>query len=174
MHDDVFVGILNGTDPARVVVLNNLFPKFIHASPSGQTNNMIPDDSHLANCTLSYLTMDSTSWWQLTEGDVSPSFIVLSDSVPAFATLSSYGIIGLYVAVVLTVGRFIRMIITDLTLRIMYEDLPNPDLILQLCLDILLAREFGEFETEETLFWRLITVFRSPQLLLELTHMKVD
>jgi hypothetical protein len=123
-------------------------------SPNATTNNTVPG----TNLTFSSPAV-SGGWWNVgfpqsirdnstaaNETTTSDPFTYFfSDSVPAISSISSYGIIGLYVAIVFTIGKFIRLAITDLTLRIIYEDLPYPDPVLQLCFDTLLAREFRVF-----------------------------
>ena len=164
-------------DPGSYAIdVPNCYPKLLHSMPNGQVFNLAPEGQMMINCTLKYVVNDNqASWWDFyikddTENLIGPTFNVLSDNIPAISSLSSYGIIGLYVAVVFAAGRFIRIILSDLTLRIIYEDLPNPDPIVRLCSDTVLAREFGDFETEETLYWQLITLYRSPQQLLEKTR----
>lgn len=168
----ILLELLNGTSREPEFALDNLFPKAIHAFPSGQTSSLAPEGTFLANCTLKFRQSPDINsvWWELYEGGRSPEFVILSDNIAALSSLSSYGVIGLYVAVVFAVGRFLRMMISDLTLRIMYEDLPEPDALLNMCTDILLAREFKDFETEETLYWQLITIFRSPETLIAKTR----
>lgn len=51
--------------------------------------------------------------------------------------------IARYLSLVLIVGKFMRVMVTGAMYRIMYEELPNVDRILQLCLDIFLVREAG-------------------------------
>jgi hypothetical protein len=178
----------NGTSKTDIPI-SNLYPQFLHALPDGRVINLAPDSAPLyTNCTLRYHQLgnaDNSSsvvaWWELFENISNttldaPQLYILSDNVPIsiFASLSSYGLLGLYVVVVFAAGRFIRSAISDLTLHIMYEDLPNPDPVLQICSETLLAREFGDFETEETLYWQLITLFRSPQSLMAKTHIKEE
>ncbi|KDD75824.1 hypothetical protein H632_c483p0, partial [Helicosporidium sp. ATCC 50920] len=84
-------------------------------------------------------------------------------------TLSRFGIIGLYTVFVYGIGRFLRLTITNLRMRIPYEDLPNPKRLIALCQDIYIARAEGELALEEELYWALINVYRLPAVMLELT-----
>jgi len=96
---------------------------------------------------------------------------VFSDKVsPASLNfLVSYGIIGLYVSVVLVIGRFFRTLYLGLAETIMFRELPSVDRISQLCSDILLVRELGEFELEEDLYAKLVYLYRSPKTMLRWT-----
>ena len=71
--------------------------------------------------------------------------------------------------VVFTAGRFLRMLVTGQTSKIVNEDLPNVDKVLKLCDALLTAREMGDHEKEEILYWLLIDLFRSPERLRERT-----
>jgi len=55
----------------------------------------------------------------------------------------------------------------------MFVELPNPDLLLKLCLDIYMVRECGELRLEEDLFSQLIFLYRSPETLIKVTRRKV-
>jgi len=83
-------------------------------------------------------------------------------------------VIGLYVSLVLVVGRFVRMWLQGLSFRIMFVELPMPDFLLKLCLDIYLVRECGELRVEEELFSQLLFLYRSPETLVKVTKQKVD
>eukprot|EP00727_Mastigamoeba_balamuthi_P010383 m51a1_g5968 hypothetical protein (2224) ;mRNA; f:181542-200918 len=65
--------------------------------------------------------------------------------------VANVGVIGLYATVVLTVARFVRGIVSGLSHVIMFENLPNPDPLLQLCTDILMARQDEDLMLEELL-----------------------
>jgi piezo-type mechanosensitive ion channel component 1/2 len=84
-------------------------------------------------------------------------------------TLSSVGITGLYVTLVFGLGRFLRLSINNLRMRIPYQDLPDVRHLWTLCSDITIAREEKEFMLEEQLFYSLINIYRSPSVLFELT-----
>ena len=90
-----------------------------------------------------------------------------------FSTFSFCSIIGLYVSLVLVLGRFIRVtFFTGSSYRIMFEELPVVDKVLQLCLDIYMVRENRDFLLEEDLFSKLIFLYRSPETLLRWTKLK--
>ena len=84
-------------------------------------------------------------------------------------TLSSVGITGLYVTLVFGLGRFLRMSLTNIRMRIPYQDLPNVSHLTTLCNDIAVAREEGELLLEEHLFYSLLNIYRSPAVLFEVT-----
>lgn len=87
-------------------------------------------------------------------------------------TLSSFGITGLYITVVYAVGRLLRLSMSNLRTRIMYEDLPNTKRLVALCEDIYIARAEGELLLEGELYFAMISIYRSPQVLFELTKKK--
>jgi len=66
------------------------------------------------------------------------------------------------------------MWLQGLSFRIMFVELPNPDFLLKLCLDIYLVRECGELMVEEDLFCQLLFLYRSPETLIKVTKQKVD
>lgn len=81
-------------------------------------------------------------------------------------SLASVGLIGLYVGVVLAVARFLRLSVTDLAFRIIYEDMPACEELISYCEDIYLARQDGDLVLEEELFRELIEIYRSPETII--------
>ncbi|XP_077192348.1 piezo-type mechanosensitive ion channel component 2-like [Paroedura picta] len=84
--------------------------------------------------------------------------------------LAAHGIVGLYMSVVLVIGKFIREFFNGISRSIMFEELPCVDRILKLCRDIFLVREAGELELEEQLFAKLIFLYRSPETMIKWTR----
>lgn len=76
------------------------------------------------------------------------------------------------ITIVFTVGRFLRMSVSDLQYNIVYEDIPAPIDIITMCEDIFLAREAGDLHLERDLFNELIQLYRSPESLIAITAPK--
>ncbi|XP_071494350.1 piezo-type mechanosensitive ion channel component 2-like isoform X1 [Diadema antillarum] len=131
---------------------------------------------HLSNGSVSKLSGD-VEWWEASgENDTDIRLLTFNERVASelLAPLSSYGIIGLYVSLVLVIGRFVRMYFSGVSYQIMFNELPNVDRILKLCLDIYLVRESGEMELEEDLTAKLIFLYRSPETIIKVTKWKTD
>uniref|UniRef100_A0A8C3RQQ0 Piezo-type mechanosensitive ion channel component n=1 Tax=Chelydra serpentina TaxID=8475 RepID=A0A8C3RQQ0_CHESE len=122
-----------------------------------------------------------TEWWVIREWTPTCSgnacsknmeLIIYNDKVSpsSLGFLAGYGIVGLYMSVVLVIGKFIREFFNGISRSIMFEELPNVDRILKLCTDIFLVREIGELELEEQLFAKLIFLYRSPETMIKWTR----
>ena len=81
-------------------------------------------------------------------------------------------IMGLYVSIVLVIGKFVRGFFSEISHSIMFEELPCVDRILKLCQDIFLVRETRELELEEELYAKLIFLYRSPETMIQWTREK--
>uniref|UniRef100_A0A8C9WSH8 Piezo type mechanosensitive ion channel component 1 (Er blood group) n=1 Tax=Scleropages formosus TaxID=113540 RepID=A0A8C9WSH8_SCLFO len=119
-------------------------------------------------------------WWDIGIADPSTQdcnvlpMVIFNDKVspPSLGFLAGYGIMGLYVSVVLVIGKFVRGFFSEISHSIMFEELPCVDRILKLCTDIFLVRETGELELEEELYSKLIFLYRSPETMIKWTREK--
>ncbi|KFP72525.1 Piezo-type mechanosensitive ion channel component 1, partial [Acanthisitta chloris] len=119
-------------------------------------------------------------WWVVRLKDAPPSdsnilpMVIFNDKVspPSLGFLAGYGIMGLYVSIVLVIGKFVRGFFSEISHSIMFEELPCVDRILKLCQDIFLVRETGELELEEELYAKLIFLYRSPETMIKWTREK--
>jgi len=82
----------------------------------------------------------------------------------------SWTIIGIYLGVVYTIGRFLRMVFQDASKRMIYEELPDTELLEDLCNGIYISRIHGLLETEYGLYYELVRIYRSPMLLLSVSQ----
>lgn len=102
--------------------------------------------------------------------------VVLVSSLVATGALASFsklvgGVTGMYVVYVLAVGSFARSLTTNLVGKIPFHDLPNTHRLTRLTEDIYAMRRSREFVLEEKLFWLLIRIYRSPNVLFEFTRL---
>uniref|UniRef100_A0A8C3SJV3 Piezo type mechanosensitive ion channel component 1 n=1 Tax=Chelydra serpentina TaxID=8475 RepID=A0A8C3SJV3_CHESE len=184
--------LLQGTRDAAVQV-PHLFPKYIRA-PNGPEANpvkqLLPEEEN------SYLGVEVQlkrervgtggsndsflEWWvvqlaecQQQDCNILP-MVIFNDKVspPSLGFLAGYGIMGLYVSIVLVIGKFVRGFFSEISHSIMFEELPCVDRILKLCQDIFLVRETGELELEEELYAKLIFLYRSPETMIKWTREK--
>ncbi|XP_051565072.1 piezo-type mechanosensitive ion channel component 1 isoform X1 [Myxocyprinus asiaticus] len=179
--------LLVGSRKDPVLVLQ-MFPNYIRA-PSGAEAKPVHQlydggEEGYQNVTLSLMRVGSLNetgaqeWWDISiancrKCDVLP-MIIFNDKVspPSLGFLAGYGIMGLYVSVVLVIGKFVRGFFSEISHSIMFEELPCVDRILKLCMDIFLVRETGELELEEELYSKLIFLYRSPETMIKWTREK--
>ncbi|XP_064579034.1 piezo-type mechanosensitive ion channel component 1 isoform X2 [Zonotrichia leucophrys gambelii] len=183
--------MLDGTR-TEPVALQNLFPKYIQASngleaepieelqPDGEENFLDVELQLKQERRGSGPGEHFVEWWVLRQKDA-PSkvgsilpMVIFNDKVspPSLGFLAGYGIMGLYVSVVLVIGKFVRDFFSEVSHSIMFEELPYVDRILKLCQDIFLVRETGELELEEELYAKLIFLYRSPETMIKWTREK--
>jgi hypothetical protein len=161
--------LLTGQRPSLDVV--NLLPQVLEVPSVGQpvavnftsvpktfTLRRVPGPA-LAGLNAVWLTVDSA--WTL----------YLHNHRVSGHRLSNYGVLGLYATFVYAVARTLRNSLSNLPLRIPFEDLPNPDILIAICDDLLRVREFLDFRSEESLFWQLTEIFRRPHDLHDLTQL---
>ncbi|KAI6200835.1 Piezo-type mechanosensitive ion channel component [Aphelenchoides besseyi] len=83
------------------------------------------------------------------------------------------GITAMYIAIVYFAARILRSVVTSEPLSVIINEMPNPDYLLKVCMDIYLVREERDFALEEDLFAKLIFLFRSPETLIRWTRYKI-
>ncbi|XP_032985414.1 piezo-type mechanosensitive ion channel component 1 isoform X3 [Rhinolophus ferrumequinum] len=181
--------LLDGTSDQSVVI-PNLFPKYIRA-PNGPEANPVKqlqpneEDDYLGvRIQLRRERVGSGAagfleWWVIELQDCQADcnllpMVIFSDKVspPSLGFLAGYGIMGLYVSIVLVIGKFVRGFFSEISHSIMFEELPCVDRILKLCQDIFLVRETRELELEEELYAKLIFLYRSPETMIKWTREK--
>ncbi|XP_059523049.1 piezo-type mechanosensitive ion channel component 1 isoform X2 [Myotis daubentonii] len=171
-------------------VIPNLFPKYIRA-PNGPEAN--PVKQLQPNEEADYLGVriqlrrervgsgaaGFLEWWVIELQDCQADcnllpMVIFNDKVspPSLGFLAGYGIMGLYVSIVLVIGKFVRGFFSEISHSIMFEELPCVDRILKLCQDIFLVRETRELELEEELYAKLIFLYRSPETMIKWTREK--
>ncbi|XP_065315038.1 piezo-type mechanosensitive ion channel component 2-like isoform X2 [Gordionus sp. m RMFG-2023] len=179
----------NSTKP---ILIEHVFPRYVRVPAKEKPSYVRPlipkGPMGFKDVTIKLQTQriegTRVQWWEVKEAPKNPheeyylpcclTIIAFSDLVfpGTFTFFAQYGIIGLYVSLVLVIGRLVRSFVSGLYGRIMFDELPDVDRVLQLCLDIYLVRESGEFQLEEELFAKLIFLYRSPETLIKWTKQK--
>ncbi|RXN25195.1 piezo-type mechanosensitive ion channel component 2-like protein [Labeo rohita] len=185
----------NGTEKA--VLIEGIFPRYIRApsdSNARPIEQLYKKEKEYMNIILSLHKSSTNStegvqeWWIVNQTEAGPlpvardasnpglEFYIFSDQVspPSLGFLAGYGIMGLYMSVVLVIGKFVREFFSGISHTIMFEELPNVDRILKLCTDIFLVRETGELDLEEDLYAKLIFLYRSPETMIKWTREKSE
>eukprot|EP00929_Paragymnodinium_shiwhaense_P093066 TRINITY_DN53122_c0_g2_i1.p1 TRINITY_DN53122_c0_g2~~TRINITY_DN53122_c0_g2_i1.p1 ORF type:complete len:2885 (-),score=452.52 TRINITY_DN53122_c0_g2_i1:224-8878(-) len=182
---DHFVELLNSTTiESGSVKVQNLFQQDLFINTASQVTEL----GSVTNKSIMEVILQADSgglpsWSIVTNssdpaaGD-SPSFVAASQKAPP-GTTSSQGSAGnaastitvtsIYLGIVYTIGRFLRFTYQDSSKRILYEELPDTDLLHDLCDGIYIARIQGNLETEFRLYYELIRIYRSPLLLGEVS-----
>mmetsp|Transcript_22704 Transcript_22704/g.17130 ORF Transcript_22704/g.17130 Transcript_22704/m.17130 type:complete len:133 (+) Transcript_22704:2623-3021(+) len=89
-------------------------------------------------------------------------------------SLGSWSILGLYVAVVYAVGAIIRLVFERISQRVVYEEMPYPEKIFEICEGIFIAQQEGDLVKEKLLYTMLIRLYRSPETIIKITGDKLD
>jgi len=122
-------------------------------------------DTRLSSKSFSYPCVSTGSGPEV----VLVSALVATGALASFSKLVG-GVTGMYLVYVLAVGSFARSLSTNLVHKIPFNDLPSTRRIGRLIEDIYAMRRSREFHVEEKLFWLLIRIYRSPQVLFEFSR----
>ncbi|XP_054741446.1 piezo-type mechanosensitive ion channel component isoform X2 [Anastrepha obliqua] len=188
----------NGTATSKAVELPDLVPKFIKILNSGDVqivHQLMPNGQSYRPLSIRMRTSSAARiWWEIADFcdddfhteflkklplDKCNSGIVLytfnDKKFPStFSFITKGGILGVYTTFVIVASRFFKSFIGGQNRKIMFEDMPYVDRVLQLCLDIYLVREALEFALEEDLFAKLIFLYRSPETMIKWTRPKEE
>ncbi|XP_013133441.1 PREDICTED: piezo-type mechanosensitive ion channel component [Papilio polytes] len=198
---DTLLQLLTGTSPPDTWLhVKTLFPKFVKvfnkgaAKPAYQLMPPTTDDDENArlyrNVELRLERDGSAMYWRVREAcetrDPMASIPMNNCDMLVMYTfndklfpetlnfISAGGIIGLYTTFVFLASRVLRGFFSGIYTKIMFDDLPNVDRVLQLCLDIYLVREALELALEEDLFAKLVFLYRSPETMIKWTRPKEE
>ncbi|CAK0876518.1 unnamed protein product, partial [Prorocentrum cordatum] len=97
---------------------------------------------------------------------------ILSDKIPsnqANQGSSGMSLKGLYLGVVLTTGNLLRVLFRDSSKRVIYEEVADTSLMRDLVDGIYIVRMQGNLRVEFELYYQLLSILRSPELLLQVT-----
>jgi len=188
---DNFLKVLYGGNGAKFTI-EGLLPRFITLpgstgdsySPCEQTTTAsqckpVVYEITYYGCFDTYtcnITSEGWDFWGIsqvpedTDGLFSSSTVEIvfvhtpvSNSSNVLGTIAAYGIVGIYVTLIIAIANVVRGMTSEVSHEIMFVLLPNPFELIQTCRDIILARMDGDLLLEEELSNELIQIYRSPE-----------
>ena len=195
---NIILALKNKQNPSKYsIIIKDAFPKIIRLSGKKFTfgkfdqkhkynnNNKEWTDIKLnlfqsiePNSTSSdvYWTMNQTNvYMPFSNNDNELTFLFINeDVISSFFGFNSDGsipfsIVGIYATLVYAVGKFVRMFFDKISQRVIYEEMPNPDQLFELCEGVFIYRLQRNLEKENFLHDLLIRIYRSPETLIKIT-----
>ncbi|VDK76424.1 unnamed protein product [Onchocerca ochengi] len=171
MQSKIFLDLINGN--VTTARMSFPFAQFLLAPPN---DYLLP--VNVINLALKRI--HSVSTWQY-HGDYwsvtwDQKFVIFVDRViPSWITIivGSGGMIAMYIAVILVVGRFVREIVRTPIHKAVIENIPNCENLLRLFHDIYVVREKRKFYLESRLYGKLVFLMRSPETLIRWCRYRV-
>ena len=108
------------------------------------------------------------NWYVETEDNEGIKFVTFSDLYSQVTF--GYDVLTFYVTFVIVAGRVIRAIFLGNAERIMYIQMVNPNRLFALCEGIKISRMGNDYLREEKLYYLLIDLMRSPEIIKNMTQ----
>jgi len=105
----------------------------------------------------------STYSWSLNSTNSGIEFITWSEQVTT--AILGYTALTLYISVVIVIGNYIKELTRGSSTRIIIRDIPDPDELLNLCEGVIIYRLQNNLKMEAELYYILIDILRSPEIL---------
>ena len=127
------------------------------------------DNNNSVNYFNSYFTFGIKEADNTTQ---SVEFHTFSDQISE--TTQGYSVLTFYISFVLLAGTYIREYLQSEPVTIMFDEMPHPKKIVDLCEGVKIARYGYDFKNEEFLYTILIELLRSPDYLKLITDSSLD
>ncbi|TDH69418.1 hypothetical protein CCR75_002851 [Bremia lactucae] len=176
------------TENVSLIHIESLYPAVVQLTAS---RGVLQRSTGMQSVTITKHALKESTWWSM-KPDVNSSdassycsstypfcIVAVSDKIVQGLTtlgISSYGIMAVYIFVVVTVGSAVKGFFRGKVYHIQYEELPDPDDVLELVEGIYIARKeqyVGHLKDEVRLFESLVRMLRSPETLLKVTGTNV-
>ena len=173
-----------GDATSSAVLLPSCYPRYLSLSSTDSSITdsvtvLSTDAADLNTCALVYHPFNSSqpSWWEVLDGRAgangtlgevtadAPPLYVFSQRIPSSNSLN-LGLVAIYVTVVLAIGLKVRVYVQGNSGNLIYQQVPDPSVVLTMCKDLYSARLLRQLVLEEQLYVALINLLRSPERLL--------
>ena len=108
------------------------------------------------------------NWYIETDNNEGIKFVTFSDLYSKVTF--GYDVLTFYVTFVILAGKVIRAVFLGSAERIMYRQMVNPNRLFSLCEGIKISRIRNDFLQEEKLYYLLIDLMRSPEIIKNMTQ----
>ena len=129
---------------------------------------LISNNRNKIKLTLKREEINVYNWYIETENNEGIKFITFSDLYSQVTF--GYDVLTFYVTFVILAGQVIRGIFLGSAERIMFYQMVNPNRLLSLCEGIKISRIRNDFLQEEKLYYLLIDLMRSPEIIKNMTQ----
>ena len=136
--------------------------------PNDEKPMALDNDKKRINLTLKRDDNNVFNWYLETEKNEGIKFVTFSDLYSKVTF--GYDVLTFYVTFVIVAGRIIRAIFLGSAERIMYIQMVNPNRLFALCEGIKISRIKNDFLQEEKLYYLLIELMRSPEIIKNMTQ----
>lgn len=157
-------GAANNTD--NTFKLANSFDRIIRLLSTGTSLSpiLIKNDNLNTPIQLKLVKTSNTLYWNITQDPTNNlAFYLISENYSPVTF--NFSVITFYVSVVFLIGRLLRGIVIGGSNNIPLTDMPNPDPLINICSGIYISRMNGDLYKEELLYYELIDILRSPEIL---------
>ncbi len=130
-------------------------------------------------CAINAETGITSFWWDITQdqwssegpllGKDKQGVVFFTWSERVAGSLAAFSVVTFYDVVVLGIGRVLRDVIKVGSEQIFIKDMPKPDSLMLICEGILISRLENNLEREEQLYFILIDIMRSPEIIKMIT-----
>jgi hypothetical protein len=169
------------------IQVDSLFPAVLQLTAS---SGVLKRSTQMRSMAVTKHSSDGATWWTIepvvdsSETNYCSSaypfcVVAVSDRIVQGLTtlgISSYGLTAVYIFVVVTVGSAVKGFFRGKLFQIQYEELPDPEDVLELVEGIYIARKenyVGHLKDEVRIFETLVRVLRSPETLIKVTGTNV-
>jgi hypothetical protein len=157
------------------VIPDGIVPYSGDASVMKNLNKTVELTPICKNKTQTSATEVQVQYWYVTTSNTSDSGAdqAGSNGISIFVILDNYSknlsmftsVVAMYTGFVLIIGNVIRGIFTGQTTKIWTTDVPKSEQIIRICEGVTAARIEGNTFREEVLYWELIDIMRSPEMI---------
>ncbi len=129
---------------------------------------MTSDGKNWKDVEITLKCNSQNSFWAIKlKGQSGLIFYTFSDLISP--TSESYDVLTFYVTFILIIGKFVRSIISGEAERVIYSEMPRPHKLLIMCEGIKISRYKKDLVREDRLYYVLIDLLRSPEMLKMIT-----